>query len=36
VHSTTAGTPLLSRVTASCKLHETQDPQSPIAVTTAS
>ena len=33
---TAAGTPRRSNSTASCKLHDVQEPQSPIAVITAS
>ena len=36
VTMTAAGTPRSSRPTASCKLHDVHDPQSPIAVMTAS
>ena len=36
VTMTAVGTPRSSRATASCKLHDVQDPQSPIAVITAS
>ena len=36
VHITTVGIPLFSRDMASCILHEVQDPQSAIAVTTKS
>ena len=36
VTMTAAGTPRRSSSTASCKLHDVQEPQSPIAVITAS
>jgi len=36
VQMTAAGTPRRSSSIPSCKLHVLQDPQSPIAVTTAS
>ena len=36
VTMTAVGTPRPSRPTASCKLHDVQEPQSPIAVMTAS
>ena len=36
VITTAAGTPSFSRLTASCKLHDVQEPQSPMAVSTTS
>ena len=36
VMMTAVGMPRVSSPTASCKLHDVQDPQSPIAVTTTS
>ena len=36
VMMTAVGIPRVSSPTASCKLHDVQDPQSPIAVTTTS
>jgi hypothetical protein len=36
VHTTTVGTPRFSKVMASCTLHDVQDPQSAMAVTTKS
>ncbi len=36
VMTTAVGSPLASRLTVSCKLHDVQDPQSPIAVSTTS
>ena len=36
VMMTAAGMPRVSNPTASCRLHDVQDPQSPIAVMTAS
>ena len=36
VQITTVGTPRFSRAIESCTLHEVQDPQSAIAVTTKS
>ena len=36
VMMTAVGTPRVSNPTASCRLHDVQDPQSPMAVTTTS
>jgi hypothetical protein len=36
VMTTAVGSPLFSRRTLSCRLHDVQDPQSPIAVSTTS
>jgi hypothetical protein len=36
VMTTAVGRPRFSRLTASCKLHDVQDPQSPIAVSAMS
>mgnify|MGYP000336022513 CR=1 FL=1 len=36
VHRTAVGIPSFSKVIPSCKLHDEQDPQSPVEVTTTS